>query len=207
MIPPAANSLKWTVRNLRRRGPAPIIGRCLLFRRRRAFAFFLLLLLGSATRAQVSGGNTWKPLYDAGRFRELAANTDASADAALYKGLALARLDHAEQAKQVLLDAQRQYPHDARFPTELGGLFFQSKDYPKAIGHLQRAVRLNPADNYANNFLGSLYLLEGNLEAALKYWNRVGRPTIDQIQFLPEPRISPVLLDLTMAISPRSVLH
>jgi tetratricopeptide (TPR) repeat protein len=178
-----------------------------LFRKHKLFALSLVFLLGSTTGAQVSGADTPKTLYDAGRFPELVCNTDASADAGLYRGLALARLHQAEQAKQVLLDAQRRYPDDARFPTELGGLFFQAKNYPKAIHHLQRAVRINPSDDYTNNFLGSLYLLEGNIDAAVKYWNRVGKPKIDQIQFLPEPRINPVLLDRTIAISPRSVLH
>jgi tetratricopeptide (TPR) repeat protein len=163
-------------------------------------------LLTAAAVAQSSSTNLFKALFDAGRFHDLIADTGSSADAYLYRGLAFARLQQSEQARQVLLDAQQKYPEDERFPVELAGLAFQSKEYRSAIGYLRRAVRLKPDDEYANNFLGSLYLLEGNLEAAVKYWNRVGKPVVDHIEFAPEPRTNPALLDRCLAISPRSTL-
>jgi hypothetical protein len=51
-----------------------------------------------------------------------------------------------------------------------------------------------------------LYLLQGNLDAAVKYWNRVGKPEIDEIRFQPETLVNPVLLDRNLTISPKSVL-
>ncbi len=149
----------------------------------------------------------WKALYESGQFQELAADQASTADAAFYKGLALARLHRADAARHVFLQAQREYPDDARFSIELGGLFFQDKDYPNAIRQLERAVSLSPKDEYANNFLGSLYLLSGNLDAAVKYWNRVAKPVIDRVEFVPEPRTSPIILDRAMTIGPRSVLR
>ena len=47
---------------------------------------------------------------------------------------------------------------------------------------LHRALQLDPKDEYANEFLATVYFLEGNLEAALKYWNRVGKPQIAEVR-------------------------
>jgi tetratricopeptide (TPR) repeat protein len=177
-----------------------------LFRKHSLRKIGVLLLLTAAAAAQSSSTNPLKALFDAGRFHDLIADTGSSADAYLYRGLAFARLQQPEQARQVFLDAQRKYPEDERFPVELAGVAFQSKEYRSAIGYLQRAVRLKPDNEYANNFLGSLYLLEGNPEAAVKYWNRVGKPVLDQIEFTPEPRTNPALLDRSLTIGPRSML-
>jgi hypothetical protein len=57
-----------------------------------------------------------------------------------------------------------------------------------------------------NEFLGSLYLLEGNLPAALKYWNRVGKPVVGDVRFVPAPRVDPVLLARLPAVSAGQVL-
>jgi len=36
-------------------------------------------------------------------------------------------------------------------------------------------LRVDSSSVYGNEFLATLYLMEGNLDAALKYWNRVGK--------------------------------
>ena len=132
---------------------------------------------------------------------------ESPADAQLKNGLALAQSKHWDEAKQVFLQGQESNPFDKRFPVELAGLAFQAKDNPAAIHYLRRAVHLDPTDEYANNFLASLYLLEGNLDAAVKYWNRVGKPRIDQIRFEPQLRTNPILLDRSFAFSPASTLR
>lgn len=90
---------------------------------------------------------------------------------------------------------------------ELAGVEFKQKRYSEAARWLRRALALDPADAYANNFLASVYFLEGNLEAALKYWNRVGRPQIANLRSQPEPRTDPVLLDRAFAFAPASELR
>src|SRR5215472_2316828 len=50
---------------------------------------------------------------------------------------------------------------------------------------LRIALRLDRTDIYANNFLATIYFLEGNLEAALKYWNRAGKPRIEEVRTSP----------------------
>jgi hypothetical protein len=64
-----------------------------------------------------------------------------------------------------------------------------------------------PHDSYANDFLGAVYVLQGNLEASLKYWNRVGKPQIVELQLDPLPQVDPALLDRAFAFSPASTLQ
>jgi len=89
---------------------------------------------------------------------------------------------------------------------ELAGIAFKEKRYVAASRYLRRALRLYPRDHYAINFLATIYFLEGNQEAALKYWNRIGKPRINQIRTDPQLRIDPALLDRALTCSPASVL-
>ncbi len=129
-----------------------------------------------------------------------------TAEMDFYLGTALARLQRWPQAEEAFEAGQSLAPRDPRFPTELGGVAFRQKRYARAAHLLRRAIRLNPHDNYAIDFLGTVYFLEGNLEASLKYWNRVGKPEIAAIQENPLPEISPALLDRSFAFSPAGIL-
>jgi len=130
----------------------------------------------------------------------------ASADVDYYRGLALAGLERWDEAKAALESGEKKYPRDKRFPVELAGVAYRQKRYLAAERHLHRALRLDPHDRYAINFLATLYFLNGNLEAALKYWNRIGKPRINQIRTDPQLRIDPALLDRAFTCSPASVL-
>ena len=77
---------------------------------------------------------------------------------------------------------------------------------PKRRAVSVRRYAVEPNDSYANDFLGTVYFLEDNLEAALKYWNRAGKPHIDDVREDPTPRVSPVLLDHAFAFSPAATL-
>jgi len=130
-----------------------------------------------------------------------------TADLDFYYGTALARLERWNDAQRVFQEGSRLKPRDERFPVELAGVEFKQKRYPAAAAQLRRALELAPDDSYANNFLASVYFLEGNLEAALKYWNRVGKPRISAVMPDPAPRINPALLDHALAFSPASTLE
>ena len=121
-------------------------------------------------------------------------------------GIALAHLNQPSQAESVLLAGRRLAPADPRFPVELAGIAFQQKRYPLAARLLGQALRFEPNDDYANNFLATVYFLQGNLEAALKYWNRLGKPQVAAVREDPVPRLSPALLDHAFAFSPAAVL-
>jgi hypothetical protein len=169
--------------------------------------FWLLLFVSQIAGAQSSPSATVKQLFEAGRFQDAIQLTEQGPDADFYRGLALAKLNRGVEARGLFLKARQQYPHDKRFPIELAGLAFQRKNSAEAIKNLRRALRIDPADEYANDFLASVYLLQGNLEASLKYWNRVGKPKLDQVRFEPELRTDAVLLDRAFSVSRGSVLQ
>src|SRR6185503_7433106 len=100
-----------------------------------------------------------------------------------------------------------QQPRDKRFPVELAGIRFKQKKYAEAADYLHRALRLDRADKYANDFLGSVYFLQGNLEAALKYWNRVSKPQVENLRLDPPPKVDPALLNSAFVFAPASVLR
>lgn len=136
---------------------------------------------------------------------EPAARRTANED--FYYGIALAHLGRLAEAQSTLEAGRHLAPIDPRFPVELAGIAFKQKNYPRTARLLRHAHRLEPNDAYANDFLGTTYFLEGNLEAALKYWNRVGKPYIANVRADPTPRTSPVLLDHAFAFSPAATLE
>lgn len=121
-------------------------------------------------------------------------------------GMALAHLGRWADAEEALEQGWRLAPRDARFPVELAGVAFKQKKDGRAERLLRQALRLTPHDAYANDFLATLYFLDNNIEAALKYWNRVGKPQIAALTHDPELQISPALLDHALAFAPASTL-
>ncbi|MCI0422875.1 MAG: tetratricopeptide repeat protein [Acidobacteria bacterium] len=134
------------------------------------------------------------------------AEVDRSPDLNYYYGTALARLERWDDARRAFQNGLRQQPGDKRFSLELAGVAFKQKNYAEAADYLRRALRLDPEDTYANDFLASVYFLQGNLEAALKYWNLVSKPQIEEVRLEPTPRVDPVLLDHAFAFAPATVL-
>jgi hypothetical protein len=124
-----------------------------------------------------------------------------------YAGMAFAHLGRLDEARTAFEAGQRKDPADKRFLIELAGLAYKRQDFAAAIRNLHRALRLDPDDRYANDFLGTLYFLRQNLEAALTYWNRIGKPRVDEVRVEPEPRIRPALLDRAFAFAPASMLE
>ena len=139
--------------------------------------------------------------------KELRPLPSRNAELNYFYGIALAQLGNYGEAEQALLEGRRQQPRDKRFPIELAGVAFKRKNYGRAARWLGRALKLDPSDAYANDFAGTVFFLEGNLPAALKYWNRVNKPKIDNVSAAPELRIRPELLDRAFAFSPASVLR
>jgi tetratricopeptide (TPR) repeat protein len=139
--------------------------------------------------------------------QQLGAVYSRNPDQNYYYGIALAQLGRYAEAAHALLAGNRQRPQDKRFPIELAGVAFKQKQYSHAERWLRRALKLDPADAYANDFLATVYFLQGNLEAALKYWNRVGKPKLENVTEDPVLRIRPELLDRAFTFSPASTLR
>jgi hypothetical protein len=110
------------------------------------------------------------------------------------------------EAKSALELGARLAPGDARFPTELAGIAFLDEHYGEAKKQLKRALRLAPGDAYLTDFLATVYLLEENLDAALLYWNRIGKPRVEQVR-AESLGGDPVLLDRALAFAPASTLR
>ena len=151
-----------------------------------------------------------KHLYDSQQWDELIARLepvhDRSGELDFYLGVALAQRGRFEEGRSTLLQAHRLSPEDLRPMVELGGIAFKQNRTGEATDWLLKAERLNPSDAYVNDFLGTLFYLRGNLESALKYWNRVGKPYIENVRVEPALQLDPVLLDSAFAFSQASVM-
>jgi tetratricopeptide (TPR) repeat protein len=130
-----------------------------------------------------------------------------SADLNFYYGTALARLERWQEAENAFQAGLRLAPNDPRFLIELAGVAFKQKHYPQAARRLRQALKLAPHDTYANDFLGTIYFLQGNIEASLKFWNRVNKPQVAESKADPVPQLSPPILDRAFAFSPAGMLQ
>jgi tetratricopeptide (TPR) repeat protein len=150
-------------------------------------------------------------LFAAEQWQQLAQSAESisqrSAELNYYYGVALAHLGRLDDAHQALLAARYGRRDDKRFDIELAGVAYKQKNYTEAAGYLRKALRLDPQDAYANDFLATIYFLQGNYEAALKYWNRVEKPRVGHLGVEPPLRVEPTLLDHALAFSAASVLH
>ena len=155
---------------------------------------------------------TVKRLYAEKRWDEIVrlapvSSPEQPAELDYYRGMALARLERWKEAKEAFESGRRKQPQDKRFPTELAGVAFKQQNFTEATAELRRALRLDSGDRYAVDFLATVYLLEGNVEAALDRWNRVEKPQIENVTIDPRPRVDPILLDRAFTFSPASVLN
>ena len=138
--------------------------------------------------------------------RDLEGVDGRDADLDYEYGSALAQVGRLDDARTVFLSGRRLAPRDPRFPVELAGVAFKQKKLPATARWLRRALRINPTDSYANEFLATVYFLEGNIDAALKYWNRIGKPALATVRPDPPLRVRPALLDRALAFSAASEL-
>jgi hypothetical protein len=173
------------------------------------FIFFILIPTVAAS-AQGDSEATAKQLFQQERWQQLAEmdshELSDSAEFAYQRGIALAHLGRWKEAHNVLLAGSRLAPRDKRFFLELAGVAFQQKKQGAALAFLHRALKLDPDDAYAGEFLATIYFLRGNIEAAVKYWNRLEKPQIVKVLAEPEPRLQPALLDHSFAFAPASEL-
>jgi len=161
----------------------------------------------ASDEARLSGART---AFDAGRWeqaRKLAQGpADQTPELDFLAGLALARLEKWDEAKAAFEAGARKTPRDPRFSVELAGVAYKQKDFRTAKDKLHAALGLNPPDSYAREFLATIYFLEGNLEAALKYWNPVDKPRLRSVVFAPSLRLKDSLRNRALAFNAPQVL-
>ena len=170
----------------------------------------LLLFTPAPAFSQETPSSTDRPsdvrqLYEGGHWNEVVQavpeSPDVEADLQLFRGLALAQMKRWEEAGKAFEVGLLRHPRDVRFLVELAGIAYREKQFAKAERYLRRSLAINPADDYANDFLASIYFLQDNLEAALKYWNRTDKPKLSDLGLEPPPKLNPLLLDHTFAFS------
>lgn len=167
---------------------------------------FLLAAFAAALHAQADLAQ----LYSTGQYAEVVAATndgEHGPDALFLRGMSLGRLSRWAEASVALSRGQALAPGDPRFPTELAGVSYRLEDFRRSRRLLRDALRLAPGDEYARNFLGSLYLLDGNLDAALAQWNRLEQPHLASVELPPGLRTDAVLLDRALAFAPATTLR
>jgi hypothetical protein len=83
---------------------------------------------------------------------------------------------------------------------------FRREDYRDSKRYAKSAEKADPLNGTTNQLLATLYLLDDNVEAALKYWNRTGQPAIRNVEVDPPVKLDPVILDRAFAFSSGSTL-
>jgi len=148
--------------------------------------------------------------FDASRWEEAAKLAEGpsgqSSDLDFVAGLAYARLERWGEARNALEAGHRKSPKDQRFLVELAGVAYRQKEFKIAKRDLRAALRLEPHDAYTRDFLGTLYFLDSNLEAALKYWNPADKPRLRSVELVPPPKIRRELLAHAVTFSAPQVL-
>jgi len=148
--------------------------------------------------------------FDAGQYEDAArlasGSGDRSADLDFLAGLSLAKLQQWNDSRAAFEMGHRKAPREARFLVELAGVDYKLKDMRSAKRDLRAALKLDPRDAYALEFLGTLYFLDGNLEAALKYWNAIEKPRLRNVSVQPPAKLNPALLQNAVGFNAPQVL-
>jgi hypothetical protein len=121
-------------------------------------------------------------------------------------GLALGKLQRWQEARAAFESGHRKMPKQARFFVELAGVDYKLKDTRAAKRELRAALKLEPKDKYTLEFLGTLYFLDGNVEAALKYWNTIEKPRLRKVSVAPAPTLDPALLQNAIGFNAPQIL-
>jgi len=174
-----------------------------------AFALVLILFTFAHCGFAQSGASP-HDLFKAERWSAvvdmLKAAPARSAENEYEYGIALAHLDNWDQARLAFLRGNKLAPGEKRFLEELAGIAFKQKKNSEAKRYLHHALRIDPKDDYAQEFLATVYFLDGNLEAAVLHWNHVAKPEINELKNEPRLRVRPALLDHAITFGPSAVL-
>ncbi len=179
------------------------------------FLLIAVLMLGSPAFAQDHPSDQARltaaqNAFNAGHWDEAIILAKGPADQSpefdFLEGLALARVEKWPEAKLAFDAGLRKAQNDPRFLVELAGIAYKQKDFRTTKDNLHAALRLNPQDAYSSEFLATVYFLEGNLEAALKYWNPEDKPRLRHVVFAPPLRLKESLRNRAIAFNAPQIL-
>jgi len=86
-----------------------------------------------------------------------------------------------QKAEDILEEATERYPDDSRISTELANVYLGAGDIDSARAALQRAIRIDPTNVAAADLIAAVELSEGEVQTALRYWNRSGNPIVNEV--------------------------
>ena len=155
-----------------------------LLTRRGILLSFLMLLLGGVCLAQIDEAREAIDRGEYVRAVNILSETLAkqpAADAYLYLGIAYRRMKEYQKAEDTFTEGSKRYPDDSRFHNELANLFLENNNLESARSALRRALVVDPHNNYASDQLATLDMSTGDVQAALRAWNKSGRPVINEI--------------------------
>jgi tetratricopeptide (TPR) repeat protein len=150
-------------------------------------AISVLLLVFTVSTA------AWAQLEEARQAMDRGENTraiDILADALANKptsdiylelGRVYSQVMEYQRAQDTLKEGSRRYPQDPRFHNQLADLFLENNDREAAKSELRNALHVDPNNNYASDLLATIDMSEGEVQSALRSWNKSGRPLINDI--------------------------
>ena len=86
-----------------------------------------------------------------------------------------------QKAEDVLRQAIERYPQDPQFLNQLADLYLTNNNPDSAKDALRGALGVDPDNPYASDLLATIDMSEGEVQSALRAWNRTGRPVVDDI--------------------------
>jgi hypothetical protein len=103
-------------------------------------------------------------------------------DRALDEAIDRVSVEGLAAADALLAPVMQQCPKASAPVSELAGVRFAQKRLPEAVALAGRAVRLNPADRYAWDVLGSSLFIQNDTRGALRAWGHVAKPNVDHVR-------------------------
>jgi hypothetical protein len=102
-------------------------------------------------------------------------------DAYLLLGTAYSNMKEFDKAEDVLKEGSERFSTDPRLLNALGDLYLANNDVDAAKSALRRALQVDSKNNYASDLLATIDMSQGEVQSALRSWNKAGRPVIDDI--------------------------
>ncbi|HYR88360.1 MAG TPA: tetratricopeptide repeat protein [Terriglobia bacterium] len=130
-----------------------------------------------------------------------------SADAYLYLGIAYRSMKEYEKAQEMFREGAQRYPDDGRFHFEMANLFLENNDTEAARSELERTLDVEPDNAVASDLLATIDMSEGDVQSALRWWNRSGRPVVDDILHNYYLNFGSWVVRKAVAFHPAGVLH
>jgi peptidase C39-like protein len=157
-------------------GPSRSVSAGAFVQRWKASRFASLLVLPPA------GGVDTAPPRAASGSLPLAAAPVTHCDSLLAAAVESVQRQGLAAADTVLDRVRSECPQSAGPLRELAGVRFGQRRWSDAAALARQALALNPADSYAWDVLGSSLFMQNDSRGALRAWNRIGRPRLNEVR-------------------------